>query len=122
VDIIIDETPDTVNIQAEQFEQFVLLAKAGVVFPPKAYIEASNLRNKQKYMDMLSGGDDPEIIAQKQKAQQAQDEAMQIAKEQAIADVRKTVSEANENDVQAAVALATAAREAKEPVEKSSPD
>jgi hypothetical protein len=122
VDIIIDESPDTVNIQAEQFEQFVLLAKAGVVFPPKAYVEASMLRNKQKYMDMLAGGDDPQVIAEKQKAQRLQEEAMQIAKEQALADVRKTISEANENDVQAAVALTTAAREAREPIEKSSPD
>jgi hypothetical protein len=123
VDIIIDESPDTVSIQAEQFEQFVLLAKAGVIFPPKAYIEASTLRNKQKYIDMLSGGDDPAVIAQQQKQQRDQDELLQLSKTQQAADIKKTLSEANENDAQAAEILVTAALEARRPPEKeSSPD
>lgn len=122
VDIIIDEAPDTVNIQAEQFEQFVLLAKAGVIFPPKAYIEASMLRNKQKYIDMLSGGDDPAVIAAQQKQQRDQEDLLRLEKTQRAANVKKTLSEANENDAEAAVSLATAAKEMSEPKEKSSPD
>lgn len=53
VDIIIDESPDTVSIQVEQFDQLVGLAQAGVVFAPEDYIEMSQLHNKEKMLQRL---------------------------------------------------------------------
>ena len=129
VDIIIDESPDTVNIQAEQFEQLVELAKAGVIMPPEIYVEASTLRNKQKIIEKLKGiVDDPAAQAEMQKQKQMQDEAMAIAKAQAIAEVENTqadtrlkVSETHENEVDASTELALAAKEMATPIEKPKP-
>jgi hypothetical protein len=59
VDIIIDEMPDVISLQEEQFANLVTLAQAGVIFPPDVYIDASQLRNKKAAKEKLSGGDDP---------------------------------------------------------------
>jgi hypothetical protein len=53
MDIIIEVSTDTVNLQEETFQSLVDLANAGVIFPPEVYIEASPLRNKQKYLKAL---------------------------------------------------------------------
>lgn len=129
VDIIIEETPDTPNIQAEQFEQFVLLAKAGVIFPPTVYIEASALRNKEKLMKIVQGAsDDPAAQAQKQEQEQRQKRALDIAEAGAVADVQNTqadtrlkVSETHENEVDASTNLALTAKEMATPIEKPKP-
>jgi hypothetical protein len=77
VDIIIDESPDVLTLQAEQFQNLVSLAGAGVIFPPDVYIEASSLRNKAQLKEKLTGGgDDP--AAQKAAQQQQQIQQMQI--------------------------------------------
>lgn len=71
VDIIIDEAPDTVIVQSEEFEKLVRLAESGQVqIPPKALIAASQLRaqTKKQIMDEMSGANDPmqEKMAQMQ--------------------------------------------------------
>jgi hypothetical protein len=54
VDILIDEVNETPTLQAEQFEQLVQLASTGVMqIPPELIIRASNLRDKQKLLDVL---------------------------------------------------------------------
>jgi hypothetical protein len=53
MDIILEEVPDSANIQQEQFEILARLAQAGVQFPPKVYIEASALRDKRKLLETL---------------------------------------------------------------------
>ena len=52
LDITIEEVPDTSNMQEEQFAALTGMAPA-VVFPPKVYIKASNLRNKEKLIEEL---------------------------------------------------------------------
>ena len=91
VDIILDDAPDTVSLQSEQFDNLVSLANAGVVFPPDVYLEASSLRNKDRLIEKLTGGDDPE-------AQQAFQAQAQAAQETQAAALRKTLSEARKND------------------------
>ena len=60
VDIIIDESPDAVTLQSEQFAELVKLASAGVVFPPEAYIAASGLQ-EQAADSGTAQGRDPEV-------------------------------------------------------------
>ena len=73
VDIILEEVPDTITMQQEQFDALVGLANAGVVFPPEVYIEASELRNKKRLIEIITGGpENPEAqAAAQQQAQQA---------------------------------------------------
>jgi hypothetical protein len=109
VDIVIDESPDTVTLQAEQFSELVNLASAGVVFPPEVYVQASGLRNKERLLDMLKGaGLDPQQA-------QMQQEAQALGKAKAEADIRATNAKANKDEVSAAVDLTSAAREAAMP-------
>lgn len=99
VDIVIDEAPDVVTLQQEQFANLVDLARAGVVFPPEVYVEASALRNKQALLEKLKGGgDDPQ-------AAQAQAEAQ--AKQQALAE-RAAVAKIAESETKAAKQAAEA--------------
>lgn len=85
VDIIIDDAPDTVTLQGEQFEQFMQLLPILAQMPPQFAIMAvqmaPNLRNKQKILDALQGGSDPQAQAMQQQMQQAQFQT-QMAKEQ----------------------------------------
>jgi len=112
VDIVIDESPDTVTLQAEQFEQIVSLAQAGIPFPPEVLLEASALRNKRQLIDKLKGADNPQIAQQQQ-------EAASLGKAKAEADIRATNAKANKDEVSAAVDLTSAAREAMAPPEQT---
>ncbi len=86
VDIILEDVPDTVNIQAEQFELLTQMYQAnpqGVPF--KAVISASNLRNKTAILDELK---------QAAEGQQKQaEEAKQVQMADAQAKTEKTQSE-----------------------------
>lgn len=95
VDIILDEGPDNITIQAEQFEQLVKLASS-IPIPPDVLIEASSLRNKDKLIEKLTGGGedvDPEVLAQQQ-AEAQQIKELQMAG--AVAEVEKTQAEAED--------------------------
>lgn len=74
VDIIVEDGPDTVTVQAEQFTQLVELAKSprGEAIPTEMIIEASNLRNKDRILEhMKTGGIPPQIQQQLQEMQKA---------------------------------------------------
>lgn len=65
VDIIIDEQPDVVTLQAETFEALANMVSAGLPVPPDVLIEASPLPNKTKRamlekMEQQSKAPDPE--------------------------------------------------------------
>ena len=64
VDIILDEAPDSISLQHEEFEQLSQLAQAGLPIPPEVLIEASSIRNKRRILEMMQG-------AQQQQAQAA---------------------------------------------------
>lgn len=92
VDIIIDEAPDVVTVQQEQFETLAELAKSGVQIPPDALIEASSLRNKKQILDKMSGADNPQAqaIAELQAKMQQLEAALkeqELAKAQAETDL-----------------------------------
>ena len=70
VDIYIEEQPDIISLQSEQFEQLAQMAGAGVPIPPDVLIEASSLRNKKQLLDMMrqgQGAPDPRAEAEARK-------------------------------------------------------
>ena len=72
VDIIIDETPDTVTLQSEDFQNMVALAGSGqVIIPPEVLIEASGLSSgkKKRIMEILKPKEDPAAQMQAQMAE-----------------------------------------------------
>jgi hypothetical protein len=56
VDILIEEAPDTVTMQQEQFDSLANLLSASAPPPMlKALVELSLLRNKKRSLDALEG-------------------------------------------------------------------
>jgi hypothetical protein len=96
MDFIIDEAPDTITLQQEQFEELVKLAPAGVVFPPEVYIMASGLRNKERLIEITKGAGE-----QNPEQQAAQQEAMQYQKAMADAELREKQADATKTEVEA---------------------
>lgn len=95
VDIVIDEGMDTPTVQAEQFETLTKMLPGLFPqgMPPQALemlIEASSFRNKDKLLDMLQQGPDPQQVAEQQQMKQLQFAGAQ-------ADVEKTQSETAKN-------------------------
>lgn len=98
VDIILDDAPDSITMQAEQFADLVGLAQAGVIFPPKTYLEASNIRNKDKLLEELEGGSDPQ---QAQAMAQEQNQAKQIAMAEKAAEIRAKNAKSEKDEADA---------------------
>ncbi len=101
VDIIIDEAPDMVTVQAEEFEKIATLAGSGAVpIPPDVLIEASQLRaqTKKRILDKLSGQNDP-AAAQMAQMQQLMQQLV-VALQQA--EVRETNASAALKEAQTA--------------------
>ncbi len=73
VDILIEDGPDSVTIQSEQYAQLVELKKADpTAIPTEMVIEASQLRNKDRILErMKSGGIPPQVQQQMQQMQEA---------------------------------------------------
>jgi hypothetical protein len=106
VDIVIDESPDFLTLQEEQFADLVTLAQAGVIFPPDVYLDASNLRNKKQLKEKLQPTEDP------QAAQEAA-EAKQLQMRGAVAQVVKLEAEGQKISQEASqTAIENAAGEA----------
>lgn len=117
VDIVVDEGPDIVTIQGEQFEQIVQLASIpGALKQTEGAIEfkdilkLSSLRNKDQIIErMEGGGEDPEAVqaAREQAEQQAQvaqqAQALQFAG--AEADIAETESKTVLHEAQAFKAI-----------------
>jgi hypothetical protein len=102
MDIILEEVPDSANIQQEQFEILARLAQAGIQFPPKVYIEASALRDKRKLLEIL------EAAQQDQSAQavgRAQLEKLAGEITQLKAEIAKTHAEVQKTEAEAAKTL-----------------
>lgn len=107
IDIILDEGPDSITMQSEQFEQLVQMASI-VPIPPDVIIEASSLQNKKVLLDMIRGtGEDvdPEQVEQEQQMQQA---AIKLEFDAKQADIDKTNAEAKDKESHVLVNLANA--------------
>ena len=96
VDIILEEVPDIVNIQSEQFDLLTQLYTANPEsIPFDAIIESSQLRNKRAILESIKG--DPQ--AQQAAAQKAQEQE-QIQKQMIQGELEKTQSEVEKNIAQ----------------------
>jgi len=110
VDIILEEVPDTVNLQGEQFDMLVKMYQANPNgIPWEAVVEMSSLRNKDKIL----GKDDPEAAQAQQKQAQQQEAltALEAGKTQSeidknVATVDKTVQETTQLQIENALILA----------------
>lgn len=113
VDIIVDETPDVINIQSEQLE---LMAQLAQVYPDKvpfeAVLELTQLRNKDKILERLNGNPEQQAIAQQQQAamqqmaMQDQMERSQLEKQKIAAEGAKIGEEAKQKAVETQLLLA----------------
>lgn len=108
VDIIIEDAPDVINLQQEQFAGLVSLATAGVTFPPDVYIQASQLRNKDQVLEKLTGADNPEAQAQIQQEQQLTMAERMTALQEQAAKTRKLNAEAAQTELENKVGTAAA--------------
>lgn len=90
VDIIVQDSPDAVNLQYEEFQMLVNLYQANPnAIPFDMIVEASQLRNKQKILEKLRGGTDEE----KQMIAAKQQEKEQMQKMGFAAELQKTKAE-----------------------------
>lgn len=117
VDIIIESGPDMVTLQSEQFAELAKLAPsmaaAGKPIPPEILIEASNLRNKEKLIKMLSGEENPQQMQERQRKEQLQE---QIAIKQAQTSIDLDQSNIDKNQAGAEKLQVEAARILHEPM------
>jgi hypothetical protein len=112
VDIIIDRTQDTVNIQQEQFEMLASIAERRPEVPFKVLVEMSQLRSdvKKRVQDTLTGENDPaaQQAAQfQQMMQQLQGLLMQADVRDKNAAAAQKEAAAVESHIDAAVKTAT---------------
>lgn len=111
VDITIEEGPDVANVQAEQFQMLAQLApamaQAGNPLPPELLIEASQLRNKDKLLEMFK--------QRQEAAAPAQQQAAQLGQAKAEADINKTNADAQKSQAQAAKTMAEAQQGPEQP-------
>lgn len=71
VDIIIDDAPDSVTMQEEEFTALSEMVKSGIPIPPSAIIEASNLKNKGRILEEMKQGQvNPEAVKKLQEEHQ----------------------------------------------------
>lgn len=108
VDIMIEASPDYVALRQEQFEQLTMLAQQGVPIPPEMIIEASDLHDKGKFLEMMR--EQREQAMQMQAGQMQQAMQMEGAKVQAT--VQKDQSQAAKNMADAQLKTVQAQRAA----------
>ncbi|MEM8615484.1 MAG: hypothetical protein AAGF20_00970 [Pseudomonadota bacterium] len=104
VDIIIEDAPDTITLQSEQFAELVKVIPMLVQAPPQfteLLIRASQLRNKDELLKSLQGADDPQARALQQMQQEVQQLQQQLGLKRAEADVAKIGSEIELNRAKA---------------------
>lgn len=104
VDIILDEGPDVMTLQEEEFAQLSNMASSGVPIPPDVLIEASNLRNKDQLLERMR---QPQS-EQEQAMQQLQ---MQLQVRRAMHEIDEIMSKSQKNRAGAIQDLAGADKE-----------
>jgi hypothetical protein len=103
VDIILDEAPDTANLQEEQFatmsEMFGLLAQAKPDLAPtlaRLMVQASTLPDKRELLAAFDKAPDPQVMALQQKNAQLEValKAAQVAQTQSVAQLNQAKTQA----------------------------
>jgi hypothetical protein len=97
VDIIIDSTPDTANVQQEQYAQLVELAKVGALGPNPGPIllEAASFPRKRRMIEKIEA-------MSKQEPSPEQQQAARLALAKEAAGIDKTTAQAEEARARAA--------------------
>ena len=80
VDIVIDEVPDVITTQVEDFQVLGEMVKSGFQMPPEAVILASPLSNKEKILKMMKEA--PQLSPQHQKQMEQMQEQGKKLQEQ----------------------------------------
>lgn len=94
MDIMVEEVPDMVNMQAEQFQMLTQMYNANPeAIPFDMVIEASSLRNKEKLLDKLRG-ESPEAQQAQQAQMQARQKAQQLLEAGQAAKIEKDLASA----------------------------
>lgn len=102
VDIVIEESPDYVMIQQEQFEMLTQALPVLATVPPalaEVYLRASQLRNKDQLIELLKGGGEqapPDPMAQ---------QAVQMQMDKMAADIRAINARAAKDEAAAMEAM-----------------
>ena len=81
VDIVMDEAPDTVTQEVEDFQAMAEMVKSGFPLPPEAVIMASPLSNKDRIIKMMK--EQPQISPEHQKQMEAFQKQMEDLQKQA---------------------------------------
>lgn len=100
VDIIVSDQPENADIQSEQFAKLAEMAKAGIPIPPDALVEASSIRNKERILEKMRGGDDP---AKQQEAEKQKQTQLMLVAKKAEAEIEREIAAARKDNAQAAV-------------------
>ena len=80
VDIVMDDAPDTVTQEIEDFQAMAEMVKSGFPLPPEAVIMASPLSNKDKIIKMMK--EQPQIPPEmQQKMEETQKQMQKLAEE-----------------------------------------
>lgn len=97
VDIILDEGPDTVNMQADAYETLAVMARGGQQMPPEVLIELSPLAGsiKKRVLDILKQAGQPNPI--QQAGVQLDMQGKQADVEKTKAETMKIMSDAQKN-------------------------
>ena len=94
IDLILEDGPDSVTIQSEQFEQLVELKKADPTsIPTEAIIQASSLRNKDAILEKLQQGGIPPQVQEQMQAMQEELQKCQQELQAAKADQQQAQGE-----------------------------
>ena len=80
MDIIMDDAPDSVTQEVEDFQAMAEMVKSGFPLPPEAVIMASPLSNKDKILKMMK--EQPQVPPKMQEAMEKMQEQMQKAAEE----------------------------------------
>jgi len=81
VDIVMDDAPDTVTQEVEDFQAMAEMVKSGFPLPPEAVIMASPLSNKDRIIKMMK--EQPQISPEHQKQMEAFQKQMEDLQKQA---------------------------------------
>lgn len=118
VDIIIDTSPDYITSAQEEAQMLLSLAKEGMPIPPEMIIIASNMRNKRELLQYLENAknqpakpDPVEVEKVRQNDEKLKQNQQKLAQSGAkvFAEVRKTVADAQAQELENTVAAAVPA-------------
>jgi hypothetical protein len=127
VDIILEDAPDTVTTQVEDFQVLGEMVKSGFQMPPEAVIEASPLNNKDKLLKMMKEARQGQIPPQVQEQMKTmQEEGKKLAEEnqklKAQSQDKQMKLQADTQEAQATLALKKQTQDAELALQKEKID